>query len=104
MFSVTGTIDDSVATVTWADGGLVRFAEHMTAEDHAATKKANLNASLLEGRAVGPVTGPFTTRDHVSDPLSALFIIWDTFDDVQIAEGDVPEIPTDPDVADEVVY
>jgi hypothetical protein len=104
MFRVTGTIDGSVGSVSWEDGDLVRDAEDITAEDLAAVLAVHFRASRMEGRAVGPITGPHTMRDHLSDPLSALFIIYDTFDEVGAVEGDVPEIPVEVEDEDGVVY
>jgi len=53
-------------------------------------------AALLEGTLVGPVGGPFTQRHHLQDPLSAIYLVWDLFDEDPKASGEIPYPPKVP--------
>ena len=102
-FEVTGIFEGTVATVVW-DAGEIVFGPESEPEDVAASLGVELHAARLEGRDVGPIGGPYTQTNHLRDPLSALFVIRDAFDDVGIAEGDVPEPPVETGDDDRVVY
>ena len=90
MFTVTGIFEGVVASVTWDAGEFVVNQETDEA-DVAAILGVELRAARLAGQEVGPVGGPYTFENHLADPLSALFVIREAFDEIGIVEGDVPE-------------
>lgn len=95
IYSVTGVYGTSEATVTWVDGVLRggRPGQAPTGWDIAALAAIELKALRLEGREVGPIPGPYTTADHIDDPLSALFVMREVFEVIVSTRGDVPEAP-----------
>ena len=72
-----------------------------------AVADARIEAEAHTRVRVRPPTEPFTTMDHLSDPLSALYVILRTLDEADVLEGDVPEAPgaeeEDAD-ADDIVF
>lgn len=69
--------------LTWQGGAL--------SGDAAMIAAAHERARALEGHSVGPYGGPYTVRDHLADPLSALFLLLDLFLPYgREAGGDVP--------------
>ncbi len=90
-YTVTGTIEGRTFTVTYEDGRITG--------DEPAVRLIEATARSLEGEPVGPVGGPYTDRDHLRDPLSALFVMREAFDEVVSATGDVPEAPDAPEDA-----
>lgn len=85
MFSAKGTVRGRKAEVTWDKGQI--------AGDVVAVERIKAEARGLEGEAVGPVCGPYTLTDHLSDALSAVHIVRMVFDDGAEFSGDVPEPP-----------
>lgn len=82
-FTIHGLIDDEDVQVTWTGGVL--------AGDKAAVDEVKALAQVLEGTAVGPEPdGPFTYANHLANPLSALLLIEDVFDDVIRRVGQLP--------------
>lgn len=90
-FTIQGKLLGRLCTVTYDRGELTG--------DEFAVESARRRAEALEGQAVGPVCGPYTTTGHLREPLSAAFIISDVFDEVTGAWGDLPEPPPVPDDA-----
>lgn len=81
--------------VTWENGELSGSAE-------ALLTLIRLEAEVLEGSLVGLIpTGPFTTTDHLKDPLSAFCLIQGMVprEDFLGASGDIPEPPELPEGA-----
>jgi hypothetical protein len=72
-------------TVTWDHGRL--------AGDPWAVQRLELEALRLDGQLVGPGAGPYTRTAHLTDPLSAFFVMQTAFERVQVLEGDVPLAP-----------
>jgi hypothetical protein len=85
MFKVKGTIRGRAVEVTWNDGRLEG--------DELAVQVVESEAALYDGHELGPVCGPFTTEDHLSDPLGAVFVLLAIFDEGAEFSGDVPEAP-----------
>ena len=84
-YTVTGTAKNgNQVSITWEDGRL--------SGDYVTVKLAESLAEALEGEPVGPVCGPYTTTNHLADPLSAIFILREVIE-VQSAAGDVPKPP-----------
>lgn len=67
--------------------------------DEFAVRLVETHAEALEGQMVGPVGGPWTETDHLSDSLSALFVMRAAFDEILEVKGDVPEMPEVPEQA-----
>lgn len=88
MYTVTGRYRRKQYTVEWNDGKL-RGTDFIKTAIRA-------NAEALEGRAVGPV-GQYTTTKHLKDPLSALFVMLDFFDEITEVTGDAPEAEAVPE-------
>ena len=55
-------------------------------------------AQVLEGRPIGPV-GTYFENNYLYEPLAALFVMLEVFDEVLEISGDVPEAPDVPDGA-----
>lgn len=93
MFVVTGIRRDRGyrTSVVW-DAGAVTSEEVSLAE---AVEDAALAA---EGVQVGPPSGPFTDRDHLADPFSALMFMLAEFEPktTTIAGADAPVRPAIP--------
>jgi hypothetical protein len=85
VFRVSGTIRGKAATLIWKSGAI--------SGDQLAVLEVEAAASAAEGQPIGPVCGPYTTQKHLSDPLSAVFIMQRVFDGGAEFSGDVPEPP-----------
>lgn len=84
-YTILGTIEDQEVRVTWNDGEIEG--------DPQAVDELLALAMFLEGKAVGPEPeGPFTYRNHLSDPLSTLVLIEDVLDDITRRQGDFPTV------------
>lgn len=70
--------------VTWDDGELSGFPFFVESIRGVADAE--------EGEEVGPVGGPYTTEDHLEDPVSAAVLIREAADEVLEWTGDVPSI------------
>lgn len=69
-------------TITWDDGKVT--GSH--------SKSLRLLAKMKEGKEVGPVGGPYTYKNHLSDPISAAILMSELFNYRDIEwSGDVPE-------------
>ena len=55
-------------------------------------------AKRAEGQMIGPVGGPYTETNHLSEPLSALLLIEQAFEVVDTF-GELPEAPGAPEGA-----
>ena len=55
----------------------------------------NIHAEVLESRAVGGPTGPWTEHRHLANPLSALWLMRELLGDDITAEGGVARAPAD---------
>lgn len=71
--------------VTWKDGEL--------SGDSTAVRELTRAAKIWEGFEVGPPTGPYTTKNHLADPLSAFFLAQEFFGAVEGVSGDLPTAP-----------
>jgi len=90
-YTVIGTAKNGdKVTVTWEDGKLTG--------DYVTVRRAESLAKMLEGERVGPVCGPYTESDHLSDPISTLVILREIIDITDIT-GNVPQRPPIPDGA-----
>jgi hypothetical protein len=81
-YTVRGLLNGERVTITWEDGVL--------SGDAVAVELLELRARALEGREVGPPTGPFTVRRHLANPLSTVFLIRALLGDEITASGEVP--------------
>lgn len=95
QFWMTGTPVNAFVTdpkVTWQDGRITG--------DLVALGDLQQAADDQDGLAVGPVGGPYTTRNHLADPLSAYILMLGLFhrSTVQVG-GDVPQVPDLPEGA-----
>ena len=91
-FVATGQLTGSsrIASVQWEDGRL--------SGDAGAVALALLLATTAD--PVGPPEGPYTERDHLQDPLSAIMLIRDLFQPGTVSvEGDIPTRPAIPEGA-----
>lgn len=87
-FTVTARHRSSVQRVTWDAGQL--------SGDPEAVALVQQLAQSLEGKYVGPVTGPVTQKDHLSKGLSALILMDEAFDEILTTTGRVPQAPDVP--------
>jgi hypothetical protein len=81
--------------VTWENGEL-------SGSDEALLTLIRLEAEVKEGSPVGLIpTGPFTTTNHLKDPMSAFCLIQSMvpLEDFLGANGDIPEPPELPEGA-----
>ena len=82
-YTIHGTIEGHSVEITWTNG--------FVTGDTVALSELFALASVLEGRRVGPEpTGPFTTEDHLSNPLSAQLLIEDVLDEITDVSGKLP--------------
>lgn len=93
MFSVVGTIrgSDKLRGVEWDNGTLTG--------DRLACFVLTQESEARRGVPVGPDEGPYTFRDHLRDPLSALMLMRELFSDDAQFSGDVPVRPDIPEGA-----
>lgn len=83
-FSIYGVIDDEEVRITWNNGSVDG--------DRVAVDELIALAKVLEGTAVGPEPdGPFTHRNHLSDPLSTMLLVEDVMDDILRRVGELPQ-------------
>jgi len=83
-FTLYGRIEERPIRLTWADGKLTGDPE--TLDELRAL------ADVLEGQPVGPEPdGPFTTRKHLHNPLTAQILMQDVLDEVTGADGRLPQ-------------
>ena len=81
MLKINGFLDDVLVGVTWDDGRSSGDFQVVTAVLRVSAK--------FEGRVVGVESGPWTTKEHLSNPLSAGLFIGLAFDQVETIEEDV---------------
>lgn len=85
-YAIRGRMMGRRVKIEWTDGKL--------SGDQLLVDFVNTDARLLEGRPVGPPTGPFNYTNHLNDPLAALFIIRMHLDDgPEEFIGDIPTVP-----------
>lgn len=91
MFTVTGAnrIVKRVASITHDDDGRLTG-------DIDAVESFIRYADAMEGRWVGPPTGPGGSSDHLSDPFRVWWMMRLVFEDEAIYTGDVPVLPDVP--------
>lgn len=77
-------------TITWEDGKLQA--------DQIPLHITEFYGKQLEGRPVGPVTGPFTISEHLKDPISAFVLIQEYVFQGGVIDvtGELPELPEIP--------
>lgn len=84
MFSISGVYKGKKSIITW-DGGVIRGDNE------------NLIKSLLvrnvNSKEEGPVPGPYTSSNHLNNPLSAMTMILSELDSWDVASGDLPVVP-----------
>lgn len=81
------------ASITW-DAGRLSGDDDLVAAALATAR------NLVElGVDVGPVCGPYTSRDHLASGISAITLLWDLFAESPLASGDVPHRPPIPEGA-----
>jgi len=91
-YSVTGKIGGHTYIVIYSK--LPALKPRLTGDD-VAVKLIEIRAQALQGSILGPV-GMYFDRDYLNDPLAALFVIREVFDEIVEASGDVPEAPDVP--------
>ncbi|MHB8125861.1 MAG: hypothetical protein ACYDEJ_09530 [Desulfitobacteriaceae bacterium] len=94
-YGVKGNIGGNTYGVTYSK--LPGLKPKLTG-DAVAVKFVEHKAKLLEGRLIGPV-GMYFDKDYLNDPLAALFVMLEVFDEIIETSGDVPEAPDVPDGA-----
>ena len=87
-FTVTARHAGTVYQVTWKAGQL--------SGDPEAVALVQQFAQSLEGKYVGPVTGPVTKTAHLSKGLSALILMDRAFDEILTTTGRLPQAPPIP--------
>lgn len=88
MFTMRGRLrmgGSAVYEVTW-DGGALSGDDGLVAAIQA-------HARSEQGEGLGWFDGPFTVRDHLADPSTALYLLSLYFDGDAVASGKVPERP-----------
>jgi hypothetical protein len=95
MFSVAGRLPGNERRV------ILTYYESGTVEgDPVALARLYDLVEDSAGVAVGPVEGPYTYKDHLSDPLSAAILIGRVFESGSwITSGNVPTRPPIPEGA-----
>ncbi|QGJ69817.1 Hypothetical protein PBC10988_15040 [Planctomycetales bacterium 10988] len=82
-YTVYGKIEERRVHITWTDGYLEGDAE--------ALEELIALADVLKNKAVGvEPDGPFTYQHHLANPLSALILIEDIFDEILQVRGKIP--------------
>jgi hypothetical protein len=87
-YTVKGKIWDETFEITWTDGELTG-PNIVVIYMQAVAKRKDV---------VGPPGGPYTTANHLQDPLSALMICRECMEVLSVS-GDVPQVPSVPDDA-----
>jgi hypothetical protein len=95
MYNVTGKIRGYTLRVTYSKLPLLK--PKLTG-DAVAVKFIEHKAKTLQGTLIGPV-GTYFDRNYLNDPLAALFLMLEVFDEILETSGDVPEAPAVPDGA-----
>ena len=67
--------------------------------DISLATAVQVEAALREGQPFGPPGGPYTLNNHLSSPLSALFLMREVFgfQNLLESEGDVPHLDPPPE-------
>jgi hypothetical protein len=93
MYTVKGKLRGKIYTVTYKKGltGKVELSG-----DSIIVKLIEIRAA--SPRPIGPV-GMYFDKDLLKEPLAALFVILEVFDEIIEATGDVPEAPEIPEGA-----
>lgn len=89
MFTVKGRIRTKTYSVTYDAGKLTG--------DRVAVDLVSITAATIRG-PVGPI-GTYFEKDYLKEPLAALFIMLEVFDEVLEISGDMPEADDVPDGA-----
>lgn len=95
MYSVTGKIGKHTYSVNYSKLPLLK--PKITGDD-VAVKFIEHKAKLLQGRLIGPI-GMYFEKDYLDEPLAALFVMLEVFDEVLEISGDIPEADDVPDGA-----
>jgi len=86
MFSLRGLAGGRMAQMTWHDDGTITG-------DSFLVDLIKFKAQRLEGESVGFPGGPFTHQNHLSDPLSVLYLASQYYDVIMESDGDLPRKP-----------
>lgn len=86
VFTLKGTAGGRMAQMTWHDNGTLTG-------DCFLVDLIKFKAQRLEGKPVGFPNGPFTERNHLSSPLSVLFLAYQYYDIIIESSGDIPKPP-----------
>jgi hypothetical protein len=78
-------------TLTWDHG-------EVSSDNDAFLLFVTATAKGLEGRAIGPVMGPYTRINHLADPLSTVCLVRELGEIVDTT-GELPEAPSVPEGA-----
>ncbi|RXT15324.1 hypothetical protein [Ammoniphilus sp. CFH 90114] len=84
MFTIRGMAGGRMAQMTWHDDGTITG-------DHFLVDLIKYKAMRMEGEPVGFPEGPFTETNHLSSPLSVLFLASQYYDFIVDSEGVVPK-------------
>jgi hypothetical protein len=87
-YTLHGQLGGKEVSVTWDNGQLSGKAAIVTF--------LMIQAEVMEGRAVGGPTGPWTYTNHLASGLSTIFLFRELCDEPITADGDVPEPPPIP--------
>lgn len=94
-YDVKGAINGNTYSVTYSK--LPGLKSALTG-DAVVISLIESEARVLAGRLNGPVGMTFD-GDYLQDPLAALFVMLEVFDEITETSGDVPEAPAVPDGA-----
>lgn len=94
-YSVTGRIGKNTYSVTYSK--LPALKPKLTG-DAVAVSLIQTKAAALNGTLIGPI-GMYFEKDYLEEPLAALFVMLEVFDEVLEISGDVPEADDVPDGA-----
>jgi hypothetical protein len=78
----TGERNGREISITWHDG--------MLSGDPEACGWIQRYATLLEGRPIGPIGGPYSSSSHLLNPYVAAELIRSVFPGKVTMEGDLP--------------
>jgi len=92
-FNVTGTIRGQPVTLTYSKG---LIGGPTLTGDALAVEEVEFMVQALQGTSLGPVGGPYFTKNYLKEPLAAVFLIREVFDEDAEFTGDVPEPPRAP--------
>jgi len=95
MYSVTGKIGKYTVSVTYSKLPLLK---HKLTGNPVAVELIESEARVLKGQPVGPI-GTYFDKDYLEEPLAALFVMLEVFDEVLEISGDIPEADDVPDGA-----